>query len=211
MDGCRGCSPCLWWPPWASWAAGAVAVHLSSVAALAASCGLWCRPPWRWIVSSMAASMVASGRPLIRWGWWMGSAGRWRSGDGWRLSWRCASLLGLLAASLLGLVCWSSAGRGRLLGAPAASGAVRLSVYIIVVFRAGAGLFGALLRVCSSGWVASVANIRPSGGYCVNFSVRGCPALVNFKKKDEFNSRNLLTKRFLDGKMQNIGGVQNDR
>lgn len=118
---------------------------------------------------------------------------------------------GLRAASLLGLVCWSSAGRGRLLGAPAASGAVRLSVYIIVVFRAGAGLFGALLRVCSSGWVASVANIRPSGGYCVNFSVRGCPALVNFKKKDEFNSRNLLTKRFLDGIMQNIGGVQNDR
>jgi len=32
-------------------------------------------PPWRWIVSSVVASLTASGRPLIRWGWWMGRQG----------------------------------------------------------------------------------------------------------------------------------------
>jgi len=109
MDGCRGCSPCLRWPPWASWAAGAVAVHLSSVAAF----------------------LAASGRPDD-----LETVGRWAA---------LCVLAGACCGVSAGLIRWASAGRGRLLGAPAASGGVSCVVIYIVGFRAGAGPFGALL------------------------------------------------------------------
>lgn len=54
-------------------------------------------------------------------------------------------LAGACCGVSAGLIRWASAGRGRLLGAPAASGGASCVVIYIVGFRAGAGPFGALL------------------------------------------------------------------
>ena len=101
-------------------------------------------------MSSVAVFLAASGRPDD-----LETVGRWAA---------LCVLAGACCGVSAGLIRWASADGGRLLGAPAASGGVRFMAYIIVVFRAGAGLFGALLRVCSTEWTRDVANIRPCGG-----------------------------------------------
>lgn len=79
-----------------------------------------------------------------------------------------------------GVLAWAGCGlfadRGRLLVAPAASGGVLIVVIYIVGFRAVRGLFGVLLRVCSTGWLRIVANIRLGGGYVTQRVTVGKPS-----------------------------------